>query len=356
MTRSRLSPFVVPVAVGLLLLGLTAPAYCVSVVSWSGKTIMLSTDVGPSSKAEQDCLNHLISPLLLRADVRQLWASEIAEQILPQKDRYVVKVQMRPKSYLVEIDHLQLIRDLVSMIFGEISPRVAVCATETLIRRPRIPDPAVETEALRWLSEYGFQVVDLSTVGQSLAREHILQALEGEAVHREWVETELKADCILAGEGLAAETAAGGVEVRTEVKCVETATGRVLGARATTYSLRTETVEIAAKNALQRATREAMPKLVASMLNAFGKPIHRIRIWRFRNISEVNRIKSALLRKLPRATARVASVELRAGGNAVLEVSTKMNAADLASVLEDLTEARIRVTDIACRSISCQLQ
>ncbi|MGC8835175.1 MAG: hypothetical protein ACP5R4_14105, partial [Armatimonadota bacterium] len=331
------------------------PAWSVSVVSWTGRTITLSTDVGPPSQAELDCLSHLISPLLLHADVYQQWASEIAEKILPQRSRYVVQVRARPKTYLVEINHLQLIRDLVSVIFGEISPRVAVCASETLIRRPRVPDPAVETEVTKQLTEYGFQVVDLPTASESLARENILQALEGEAVHREWVESELKADCILAGEGLAAETAAGGVEVRTEVKCVEVATGRVLGAQAATYSLRTETVEIAAKNALQKATREAMPKIVASMLNGFGKPIHRIKIWRVRNISEVNKIKNALLRKLPRATARVASVDLRAGGTAVLEVSAKTNAADLASVLEDLGQPRIRVTDIACRSISCQL-
>lgn len=93
------------------------------------------------------------------------------------------------------------------------------------------------------------------------------------------------------------------------------------------------------------------------MLNAFGKPIHRVRIWRVRDISEVNKIKSALLRKLSsQSTARVASVDLRAGGSAVLEVTSKLDAADLAAQLEQLSGLRIRVTTIACRSISCQLQ
>ncbi|MGQ9697754.1 MAG: hypothetical protein ACUVRO_07145 [Armatimonadota bacterium] len=207
--------------------------------------------VGPSAKAEQDCLNHLISPLLLRPDVRLRWSPEIAAEILANRDSYVVKVTSRPKEYLVEIDHAQLVRDLVKVMFGEVTPCVAVCATETLIRRPRFPDPAVEIEAIRQLTDYGFQVVDLATVGESQACEHILQALEGEAVHREWVETELKADCVVAGEGLAVETAAGEVEVRAEVKSVETATGRVLGAWAATRSVRTQTVEIATKSALE---------------------------------------------------------------------------------------------------------
>ncbi|MBC7288963.1 MAG: hypothetical protein H5T86_13195 [Armatimonadetes bacterium] len=331
-----------------------SPGLCLSTVSWDGRSVTLATATTPQPAAERECLAHLVSPMILYADVYDSWSQEITRDILSNANRYVINTVRRPSGYLVTLNYHQLIRDLVTLLFGEITPRVAVIAEEEIVRR-RVFDPAVETEANRQLVEYGFQTVDMCTSEEAKWREYLLQAIDGDQKMLTWAQTELEADCILWGCGLAVETPAGGAEVRTEVKTIEVATGRVLGAEAETSSRRSATLEIAAKQALQDATRKAMPKLVASMLNAFGKPIHRVRLWDVRSVSDVTAVKRGIEGSIPGSKVKVSSMDVRAGRVAVLEVAVKCSAADLAEAMEELRSPRVQVMSINCRSLVARL-
>ena len=338
-----------------LLVAAAPPGHCISVVSWTSDTITLSCGSASEESAGKDCLAYCISPLILHADIRAQWSAEIADKIMSQPDQYVVRVRERDDHYLVELNSLQLMRDLVSTIFGDSTPRVAVLSVETLLRRPPVIDPAVETEANRQLLKCGFQVVDTDTVDQSQYREKIILAVGGDDEARQWVQTELKSDIILKGEGIAVETAAGGVEVRTEVKVVEVATGRVLAADAAPSALHTQTVEVAAKQALEAATSDAMPRAIVAMLNAFGKPIHHVKLSQVRAFSEATAIRAGLLKVLPGCKVNIVSVDATIKHLAVLDVTTKSSDADLAAALEQVDSPKIEVLEMLCRNILCKL-
>jgi len=188
-------------------------------------------------------------------------------------------------------------------------------------------------------------------------REALLQEASGDTWAKVNLNTTLNADILIVGESVAEEMAGGGFQARTEVKAVEVATGRVLGSFGDPHQTLTgPTVDVVAKEALQRGAEVSAPRLVAAMLNAFGKPIIKLRVNKARSFSEINAIRTGLQSQLPGTTVSIATVDLRGTAMAVLEITTKENPMMVAAVLEELPGVRMRVDDFACRYIVGTLQ
>ncbi len=347
---------VVPIACPLLALLCFALCGCpgaaeVEMDAWGDDTMTLRSTATTQTQAVTESVQWLVARHILHRDVYDVWAEELQRQITSRPDRYVRKVSPRRQAFYVELNGVQLIRDLVRVLFGEITPRLVVCTSETVLRRRPIPDPAVETELVGAFGGYGFQVVDVAQAERVIGREKLFRAAEGDKEALGALTRELRASLLVVGQSFAAECPEGGFEARVEVKVVETATARVLASVASPQAAaRAGAPEIAAKMALQKGASEAKLRLVRAMLNAYGKPITRVRVLEIRTYGDVTGLQRALRDALKDCSVRIDSVDLT-GEVAVLEVTTKEGEAAVAGALE--SNGRLRVTGMDCRRVEC---
>jgi len=290
---------------------------------------------------------------LLNRDIWDVWQAELSAKCLQDPARYVVTSAARADGIYVTVGLVQLLRDVVAVLFGETTPRVAVVTQEYIIRRPLPPDPAVETEVLRNFLEYGFQAVDLDTAMEAEVREVMLQSTGGGSPNAfAQLAAALPADILVTGESFAEENPRGGAfHARVELKVIEVRTGRILGSWADPQqTVNGPSPNIAAKHALQHGAGVSAPRLTRLMLNAFGKPITRVRLNNVRGLSDVSGVKQALQQALPGCTMK-ASLETRGQKNAIIELTCKADAMDIGLALEECKSPRILVDEVACRYI-----
>lgn len=328
----------------------------VSVVSWTPQEMTLRSTAQTAQAAKTEALTWLIGTEILHKDIYQFWQAEIAQIMLVNADQYILACKPTNDSFHLQVDLVQVVRGLVGVICGKVTPRVAVSTWETIIRVPA-PDPALDIEMNRAFVEYGLTVVDLEQAARANIREALLQDASGESWANVDLSTTIDADILIVGEGVAEEMAdRTGFQARAEFNAIEVATGRVLGAFADPHqTVQGPTAIVVAKEALQRAASVSAPRLIASMLNAYGKPIIQIRLNKIRSFSEVTRVRSELQAQIPGSTVSIMTCDVRGTAMAVLQIAAKTDAMQVAVAMDELT-IPVRVVDVAMRYVTADLQ
>ncbi|MHB9105881.1 MAG: CsgG/HfaB family protein [Armatimonadota bacterium] len=340
----------------------------VELLSWDSTVWTVSSLAETQAAAKRDAVCWLVEDRIFgkAKDIFKRWEPEISAKLYADPASYIDEVIVRQDAYYLKVNYAQVYRDLVSIIFGKITPRICVDTRETIIRRP-VPDPAVQTTLEAALLKYGFQVMDSSQVKTAQLREALRQAngsndpralnLLREACG------ELQADIAVIGDSFAEERQArDGFDARVEYKFVDCVNGRVLASEQSTASLTSaERPEVdpasavAAKLALQRAAEMTAVRMSADFLKAFGQPIYTIRVWKIDSDDEFKAIANHLKMQLPGATVAQRLLDLRMAHTAIIEVSTKRDFDAVSQALKSVPGARIRVTEFQCRSIVCEL-
>lgn len=341
----------------------SAPAE-VNAIAWTPSEMELMSTARTQQAAARECILWLLgggtssTSSILPRDVFDCWAQEIEAKCLSDTSRYVIQAAPRAEGIYVKLNLVQLIRDLVSVMFGDMTPRLAVVTQEYILRLPQPPDPALETEVLRSFLAYGFQMADIDAATRSRLREVMLQTADGDTRDASVkIDAAIPADILITGEAFAEEAPGGAFVARVELKVIAVQTGAVLAAFADPHqTVRGRTPNVAAKEAIQRGAYVSAPRLVRAMLTAFGKPISKIEINGVRGISDVTAVRQALLQGLPGSAVRVVSSEMRGQMNAVLEVNSKADAMEIAMVLEGVAAPRVLVDEIGCRYVVAKLR
>ncbi len=328
-----------------------------SMISWNLNEITLSSEDADKASAVRGSIKWLVETQILDRDIVETWRPELARNVLSRPERYVTSVDARSDAYYIRINLVQLLRDVVTVFFGEITPRISVMTTEQILTHPRVPDPAVATAIASALLKYGFQVCDASQASEVLDRESSLQMETGDAAAMKVAMRELRADMLVIGESMAEEhTNRDGFDARVEFQVVEGTTGRVIASRTETENnVDGQSPLVAAKTALQKAAEHTTLKMVTEMLNAYGKPVTRLRVYRFRNYDDRAKIMVSLRKSLPGSIITPISMDLRATKCAVFSVETKQSVDDIASALKRISGLKLKITGIECRSIVCDL-
>lgn len=307
--------------------------------------------------AGRGAVRWLVEDRILAKDISRTWSPEIDKAIYSRPERYVMSIDARQDAFYVKVNLTQLLRDLSSVLFGTLTPRVAVITTEQVIER-QVPDPAVQTSISAALLKYGFQVLDVGQARKALEREQFLQVANGDADAFKLMAAELDADIIIKGESFAEQHTDGrGFDARVEFAVVEGTTGRVLASISDNSRITDVSAPlVAAKTALQEAADGSTLRMCSAMLNAIGKPVTTLRVYRFTDFEDQEKIINGLKKALPGGEVTPVSMDLRASKCAVFSIGSKRQATEIASALKTITGLRTRVTAVECRSVVCEIQ
>ncbi|MEI6521377.1 MAG: hypothetical protein WCO98_15270, partial [bacterium] len=266
----------------------------------------------------------------------------------------------------LRLNFAQIVRELVGIIFGKVTPRIAVMTKETIIRRV-VPDPAVQTVVAAALLNYRFQLVDPDQAQVALLRESLLQADTGDMRADNLVRKaagELQADIFALGDSFAEQRVNNdGFDARVEYRLTEGATARLIASIDSTLSL-TKTDEpkldptgnVMAKKSLQLCAEKTIVRMVSEMLKAYGTPVFRIRIWKINEYEKFDLIQANLKAALPGSVISNPTMDLRSTHSATFSIRTKRDANTVAAVLQKLNGISLNITSIDCRSITCDLK
>jgi curli biogenesis system outer membrane secretion channel CsgG len=337
-------------------------------IAWSASEFTLGTDALEPAAAKAAVVRWLVEDRLLgdARDVLELWRPEITRQILRRPDAFVSEITARQEAYFVRVRFTGLIREMVAIFFGKITPRLAIDTKEVVMRR-QPPDPAVQTALASAFTTMGFQVVDTDTARMALLREAVLQANAGDAKAAALIEKtsgELHADIVGIGDSFAEErTDRRGFDARVEFRLVEAATARVLASIESTGSLTTReepaldpTSNVLAKKSLQKATELVLVRSATEILKAYGNPVYRVRIWKIGSFENRLKLVRALERELDGATITPTTLDLRGANVAVITIRTKRTADQIAEALATQRELPVTITGIDCRSLICEVK
>ncbi|HOS44331.1 MAG TPA: CsgG/HfaB family protein, partial [Armatimonadota bacterium] len=336
--------------------------------AWSSAEVAVTSSAWERGPAKRGAVRWLVEQEILRdaEDVLEAWRPEITARIYAKADSYVLEIVPREDAYYLRLNLTHITRELVSITFGKITPRVAVLTTEQILTRPA-PDPAVQTAINAALLQYGFQVVDVAQAKAAKLRESLLQAESGDARAVNLVRQaagELDADLFALGESFAQQRERrDGFDARVEYRLVEGATARLLASIAQDVSLtRAEEPKldpaslVLAKRALQRAAERTAPRMAAEMLKSFGKPVYRLRVWKIGSYDNREKIIQGLKDALGGATVTATTFDLRGTNSAVFAIGTKRDADSIARALRAIPGLKIKVTEIACRSLVAEVE
>lgn len=344
------------------------PPTPVSLQAWDSNEFLVLTEADSEKAARIGVLAWLVEKQIFGSanDVYERWAPEIYQNIYATPDIFITEVIGRQEGYYIKINFTQVIRELIFMVFGKITPRISVDTIETIINRP-VPDPAVQTELESALLRYGFQIVDSTQAKRALIREALRQLNSGDekaAILLQNNMSDIGADIAFIGESFAEERQnRDGFDARVEFKMVDQISARIFTSIAGTYALRAKdepkldpTSNVFAKLVLQKCANQNVVRMASEILCSYGQPIYRIRVWKIANFDNRTLIVNHLKDKLPGATVVAREMDLRGSNSLVIEIMTKKSADTIAEVMQTVPGQRVRVTDIACRSIVCEMK
>ena len=348
----------------------------ITLVSWSASELVVSSEALKAAQAKADVVVWVVEEKILQGadDVAETWHSELDKTIYHHAERYINSIKAEEDAYYVRVNIVKLMRDVTTIIFGKITPRIAVDTTETILHRPPVPDPAVQTRLASILLSYGFQVVDSEQAHLVLSREAVRQAIYNDnpdaLKQLQDIAGELHADLLAAGESVAQQrNGQDGFDARIEFHVKEAATARLLASIDNTCSITREersdidlTSDLCAKLALQRGADGVALRMGSEMLKAFGQPIYRVRIWKVTDFDTASAIKDDLKSRLPGAVITMTTQnylvqpDKKNSAYIVLEIRTKKSADAVSRALTASTSPKIRITNVECRSIVAELR
>jgi TolB-like protein len=338
------------------------------IISWTSNEIVVTNTAGQRSKAVIDSVKWLVEDKIFgnAKDVYATWKTEIYEKIYASPEKIVNDITPRNDAYYITLNFTQLTRELVGIIFGRVTPRIAVISKE-LINNREIADSSIQTMLSSVLNGYRFQVVDIEQAEAATLREAILQMETGDKKAENLISKtagELQADMIASNVSNAeSRTDNNGFDANIVFKIVEGTTGRLIASINQTFSLTkseepklSPTGNVMALKSMQSGTDKTSIRMVSEMLKTYGIPVFRVRVWNVKSFKNSDMIQNKLKEVLPDSEISNASIDLRSTNSASFNIRTKQDARSIASAIEATTGLKVEITGIDCRSISCEVK
>jgi len=243
------------------------------------------------------------------------------------------------------------------------NPRIMVVVPETLIGRPRVPDPAAETEIIKMLIEAKFRVLESSDIARfrySRELEQIIEKPDVSAIKR--AGAKYHCDILIIGEAFseAVDSPIQGyraAEARVEVKAFVVDTGEIIAACAETAGGNALGEATAGKEALKNAGTLVSDCLIPRIKDdrTGGSKTYNIRISGLRSAQQLYNLEAAFNK-----IAGVSSVQRRNyvsdRGVANLEIETNLLNAQLSRQLGLVKTARLRVISSTGQQINLAIK
>ena len=178
-----------------------------------------------------------------------------------------------------ELKEKDIIKALQEKLKKKKLPKVAIIVPETHLGRPAV-DPAVETELTYLLKKTGFTVLKLDKKGLSKwAREYLKTSIPPLARKADVItpipRLARKADVIIVGQAFSEYATRFerlvSCKARVEIHALDRRTGKVLAVERKTMAGVDLAEHIAAKKALEKATRELSLKFIPEMVDSWNK-------------------------------------------------------------------------------------
>ncbi|PIU65183.1 MAG: hypothetical protein COS84_07225 [Armatimonadetes bacterium CG07_land_8_20_14_0_80_40_9] len=181
-------------------------------------------------------------------------------------------------------------------------PRMMVIIPEVHLGRPKVPDPAGETEILRKLLEKGFDCVDQSQIKQIRENDQVRAAVNGDNKAAILLGLEYGAEVVIIGEAFSEfNTEMAGMyscRARVEARAIQTDTGKILATNGLHAGGADATENTAGKVALKNAGALMGDYLIEQILKKWKKESVGARtiqiVAKVRNYKQLGQFKSAL--------------------------------------------------------------
>ncbi len=227
--------------------------------------------------------------------------------------------------------------------------RVMVVIPEVHLRRPRVPDPAGETEIVRALIEAGYKLVDQKQVKKIRDNDVFDKAWKGDDEGALQIARKFNANILIVGEAFsefagrtrvpAMRGMPGGdffsCRARVEAKAIRTDTGQIIATYGAHGSGADISENIAAKTALANAGREAgeyfVKMFARSSPGVSGAGIEMM-VENISSFSKLNRLKRKLSGMEGVESLEVLNFD---GGTATIDITFRGNAMEFAATMED---------------------
>lgn len=276
------------------------------------------------------------------------------------KGVFQVKVKVRVSLEPLK-DELSRLKILIKTV-GD--PRIMVVIPETHISRPRVPDPAGETEIIRKLLGAGYKVVDPHVVSSIRYGDLVESLLRGDTAAAHQIGSKYGADIIIIGEAFSEEndnptlrdTGLYSARARVEARALWASNGEVIAAHGIHASGVDYTPTAAGKKALAQAGSEMADYFIPLLVGKKGgeKSVKLM----FTNVTSLSRLKS--LMNCIQGISGVGGVFQRefssSAGLALLDVDSNLSAQDLASELEKSKDPVIVIRKVDMSRIDAELK
>ena len=226
--------------------------------------------------------------------------------------------------------------------------RIMVVIPEVHLGRPKVPDPAGETEIVRTLIEEGYKLVDQEQVKKIRYNDIFDKAWKGDDTGALKIARKFNAEILIIGEAFsefAQVTRVPGMKgmpggdliscrARVEAKALRTDTGQIVA----TYGAHGSGVDISENIAAKAALADAGRKAAQYFVNMFAKKSSsasgsgiELIVQGIKGFSQLNSLKNSLSRMPGVDNVEVLNFE---SGDATIDITFKGNAMEFASVLE----------------------
>ena len=268
---------------------------------------------------------------------------EILETRLVEETLTVqVRVRVRQGSVIQDINALEL------TIRQAGDPRIMVLVPERHIQR-FVPEPAAETEIIRFLLEAGFHVVDQARVARIRESEVLRRVIAGDVDACQHLAADYGADILVAGEAFSelAGDFQGLISCRgrVEVRVIKADTGEIVAVDGVYETGIDITESAASKKALAKAGSTMARRLMEMIPAGLTDTNRNIQVI----VGNLSFSDVLLLQQKLRETPMVDSIYLRDyfGGGARLDVKTTLSSIQLGKEMTWWEELPLEVTGLS---------
>jgi len=250
-------------------------------------------------------------------------------------------------------------------ISPEHKPRIIVIIPEQHLRRPRIPDPAAETEIIRKFVENDFWVVDQFQVMEIRYNDESKRALQGDNEAAMAIGRQFDAEVLIIGEAFSQRTDFTSQNLvqcsaRVEARAIRIDTGQILATHGLTATVVNASEEIASKEALAEAGGKVGDYLIREIIRKWTSapaPSVRVKLTNvdFKQLVLFEQMLKEKIKDVQRFHRRNFDV---VGKIAEIDVDIKGGAQSLSTELtkEELPDFEIEVLNFTANTLDLKLK
>ena len=353
-------------------LSLVCLSLCLLVVLGSHRSVGAADETrqvevtGTAAAANEVTAEKLARENALREAVRQVTGKELDD--IDDVMKYVATSRVLSKRWSADSGTMR-IKMLITVrtdieeadkkrnLYLACHPRFMVIVPETLLDRPRVPDPAGETEINRVLLEKRYRVVDSSDVKVIRYTQDVNRIIESaDVAAMKKLGAKYEADILVVGEAFAQEIDGGrpgfrNALSRVEVKAFQVSSGVMLATNGAQKGGAEHTVELAAKASLKNSGKAIADYLIEQFDKMLREDlVMELSVHGLRKQADLDRFKEGV-----KAIPDVARLFLRNfepdNDIATFEVNSTACADEISSAIGKMEGFRTKVVSISADKI-----